>query len=87
MAIKNTVSCDFYPHSSIFTSVFDCRLSGMRLMLLFASSYSLIKKVLYKINSNLIHKMICFNINDKTMNVLLVFAKSLPRLTKISHLF
>ena len=29
LAIVNTVSCDFYPHSSIVKSVFDCRLPGI----------------------------------------------------------
>ena len=29
LAIVNTVSCDFYPRSSIFKSVFNCRLPGM----------------------------------------------------------
>ena len=29
LAIVNTVSCDYYPRSSIVKSVFNCRLPGM----------------------------------------------------------
>ena len=29
LAIANTVSCDYYPRSSIVKSVFNCRLPGM----------------------------------------------------------
>ena len=32
MAIKNTVSIDFYPRSAIDDSVFDCRLPGVKLV-------------------------------------------------------
>ena len=31
MAIENTVSSDFYMHSSIVKSVFDCHLPGLKL--------------------------------------------------------
>ena len=39
MAIKNTVSSDFYPHSSIVKSFFDCRLSGVGFVASMNSSY------------------------------------------------
>ena len=29
MAIENTVSSNFYPHSLIVKSIFDCRISGV----------------------------------------------------------